>query len=74
MQLELVRATGAVALMPVLTLPTNDRTIAISDTADVRFTRRLVAVTLETPPTPALTALVAAVEARNRRSDDLHDQ
>jgi DNA-binding transcriptional LysR family regulator len=66
-QLELVRAAAAVALMPMLTLPTNDRRIAIRDTADVRLTRRLVAVTRQTPPAPALTALVDAVRAQQQK-------
>jgi DNA-binding transcriptional LysR family regulator len=60
-QLELVRATAAVALMPALTLPTNDPALAIRDIAETRLKRRLVAVTRDTPPTPALTAFLAAV-------------
>lgn len=60
-QLELVRAAAAVALMPPLTLPTNDPALAIRDVAEARLTRRLVAVTRDTPPAPALTALLAAV-------------
>jgi DNA-binding transcriptional LysR family regulator len=60
-QLELVRAGAAVALMPVLTLPTGDPAIAIRDIAETRLTRRLVAVTRDTPPAPALTAFLAAV-------------
>lgn len=65
-QLELVRAGAAVALMPVLTLPVIDRRIAIRDTAAVRLTRRLVAVTRDTPSAPALTALMAAVKEQER--------
>jgi hypothetical protein len=53
--------------MPALTLPPNDRTIAIRDTAGVRLTRRLVAVTRQTPPTPALTALLDAVKAQQQK-------
>src|SRR5690348_1662053 len=60
-QLELVRASAAVALMPPLALPTNDAAIAIRDIAETTLKRRLVAVTRDTPPTPALTAFLAAV-------------
>jgi DNA-binding transcriptional LysR family regulator len=60
-QLELVRAAAAVALMPRLALPANDPTLAVRDVAEARLMRRLVVVTRETPPAPALTALLAAV-------------
>ena len=62
-QLELVRAGAAVALMPPLTMPAKDRALAIRDVADLRLSRRLVAVTRDTPAAPALTALMAAVRA-----------
>ncbi|MFI6265852.1 LysR family transcriptional regulator [Micromonospora sp. NPDC051006] len=60
-QLELVRAAAAVALMPALTLPADDAALAIRDVAEVAVKRRLVAVTRDTPPAPALTALLTAV-------------
>ncbi|MGW3607175.1 LysR family transcriptional regulator [Micromonospora sp. NPDC005161] len=60
-QLELVRAAAAVALMPALTLPTDDPALAIRDIAETTLKRRLVAVTRDSPPAPALTALLTAV-------------
>ncbi|WP_406080093.1 LysR family transcriptional regulator [Micromonospora sp. NBC_00858] len=60
-QLELVRAAAAVALMPALTLPTDDPALAIRDIAEATLQRRLVAVTRDNPPAPALTALLTAV-------------
>jgi DNA-binding transcriptional LysR family regulator len=65
-QLELVRVGAAVALLPTLTLPAADPALAVRDVAEVRLTRRLVAVTRDTPSTPALTALLAAVKDRER--------
>lgn len=53
-QLDLVRAAHAVAFLPELTLPTNDPTIAIRDIADATINRRLMILTRDTPPTPAL--------------------
>ncbi len=60
-QLELARAAAAVAIMPALTLPTDDPALAIRDIAEATLKRRLVAATRDTPPTPALTALLTAV-------------
>ena len=60
-QLGLVRTAVAVALLPALTLPTDDPALAIRDSAEATLNRRLVAVTRDTPPAPALTALLAAV-------------
>ncbi len=60
-QLELARAAAAVAIMPALTLPTDDPALAIRDIAEATLKRRLVAATRNTPPTPALTALLTAV-------------
>jgi DNA-binding transcriptional LysR family regulator len=65
-QLELVRAGAAVALMPALTLPANDRALAIRDVAEATLRRRLVVVTRDSPPTPALTALLSAVTDQAR--------
>ncbi|MGW0435844.1 hypothetical protein ACWDV4_25295 [Micromonospora sp. NPDC003197] len=60
-QLELVRAATAVALMPTLTLPSKDPALAIRDIAETTLKRLLAAATRDTPPAPALTALLAAV-------------
>ncbi|BCY08587.1 LysR family transcriptional regulator [Actinoplanes sp. L3-i22] len=60
-QLELVRAGAAVALMPPLALPAEDQFIAVRDIAETNLKRRLVVVTRETPAAPALTALLSAV-------------
>jgi DNA-binding transcriptional LysR family regulator len=60
-QLELVRVGAAVALMPPLALRGEDPDIAVRDIAETALQRRLVAVTRDTPPAPALTALLAAV-------------
>src|SRR6185437_15143261 len=60
-QLELVRAATAVALMPALTLPDGDPALAIRDIAETALKRRLVAATRDTPPAPPLTALLTAV-------------
>ncbi len=66
-QLELVRAGAAVALMPPLTLPADDPALAIRDIAETRLMRRLVAAVRDTPPAPALTALLTAVRDQERR-------
>jgi DNA-binding transcriptional LysR family regulator len=63
-QLELVRIGAAVALMPALTLPPDDPALAIRDVAEVALTRRLVAVTRDIAPAPALTAFLKAVTDR----------
>ncbi|MDW3848045.1 LysR substrate-binding domain-containing protein [Micromonospora sp. BRA006-A] len=65
-QLELVRAGAAVALMPALTLPGDDPALAVRGIAETDLRRRLVAVTRDTPPAPALTAFLAAVTDRVR--------
>ncbi|GII05660.1 LysR family transcriptional regulator [Planobispora takensis] len=65
-QLELVRATGAVALLPPLTLPAADAALAIRDVAEADIRRRLVVVTREGPTAPALRALLGAVTDRAR--------
>jgi len=66
-QLELVRAGAAVALLPPLTLPASDPALAVRDIAGVDLRRRLVVVTRDAPPAPALTALLSAVEEQARR-------
>jgi DNA-binding transcriptional LysR family regulator len=59
-QLDLVRTAGAVALLPALTIPADDRTLAVRH---LRATlgRRLVVITREGPPAPALETFLAAV-------------
>ncbi|WP_247661964.1 hypothetical protein [Micromonospora sp. U21] len=47
--------------MPALTLPAKDSALAVRDVAEANLRRRLVVVTRDTPPAPALTALLAAV-------------
>jgi DNA-binding transcriptional LysR family regulator len=66
-QLELVRAGAAVALMPPLAMPARDPALAIRDIAETTVRRRLVAVTRDTPPAPALTAFLAEVSAQAGR-------
>lgn len=60
-QLELVRAGAAVALMPPLALPAEDPALAVRGIAEANLRRRLVAVTRGNPPAPALSALLTAV-------------
>ncbi|WP_111767470.1 LysR family transcriptional regulator [Nakamurella deserti] len=60
-QLALVRSAGAIALLPALTLPTHDPTLAFRSIAGARLHRRLLAYTREGPRSPALTAFLAAV-------------
>ena len=57
----LVRATGAVALLPALTLPPDDPTLAVREVAGVALQRQLTAVTRDGPRTPALEELLTAV-------------
>jgi DNA-binding transcriptional LysR family regulator len=66
-QLELVRTTGAVGLLPALTLPTVDPALEVRDIAEATVRRRLVAVTRDGPATPALTALLQAVTDQVRQ-------
>ncbi|MEV6305584.1 LysR family transcriptional regulator [Actinoplanes sp. NPDC051861] len=66
-QLELVRLTGAVALLPAMTLPVDDPALAVRDVAETRLGRRLFLVTRDGPRSPALTAFVDAVVAASRR-------
>jgi DNA-binding transcriptional LysR family regulator len=65
-QLELVRATGAVALLPELILPTADPGVAIRPMAEADVRRRLVVVTRNGTEAPALIAFLAAVTDRAR--------
>jgi DNA-binding transcriptional LysR family regulator len=71
-QLELVRVGAAVALMPPLTLPAHDPALAIRDLAEGTLKRRLMAVTRDTPPGPALTALLTAVRNQRPEQSTIH--
>jgi DNA-binding transcriptional LysR family regulator len=71
-QLEFVRATGAVALLPALALPATDPTLAIRDIADGavgRVGRRLVVVTRDGPTAPAVGAFLDAVTEQEQILD-----
>jgi DNA-binding transcriptional LysR family regulator len=68
-QLELVRVAAAVALMPALTLPPNDPAMAVRDIAETNLRRRLIVVTRDSPPAPALTALLTAVTHQAHKLD-----
>ena len=59
-QVELVRAAGAVALLPALTLPVDDPALAVRP-LHASLGRRLVVITREGPPAPALDTFLAAV-------------
>jgi DNA-binding transcriptional LysR family regulator len=65
-QLELVRRTGAVALLPALTLPAADPALAVRD-VDASIGRRLVVVTRDRPAPPALDAFLTAVREQANR-------
>ena len=60
-QLELVRTTGAVALMPPLALPAADPALAVRDIAEAAVRRRLMVITRDSPAAPALAAFLAAI-------------
>jgi DNA-binding transcriptional LysR family regulator len=66
-QLELVRRTAAVALMPPLTLPAADPALAIRDVADASVRRRLLMLSRDTTQGPAPAAVLAAVREQARR-------
>ena len=68
-QLDLVRTTGAVALLPALTLPSADPALAIRDIADAVIRRRLTIVTRNSPPAPALNTCLDAVRDRTDQLD-----
>ncbi len=69
-QLELVRLTGAVALLPLLTLPQPGAGLAYREVTGSVLGRRLFAVTRDGPPSPALTAFLTAVIAQARDLTD----
>jgi DNA-binding transcriptional LysR family regulator len=66
-QFELVRSTGAVALMPVLTLPVADSTLVIRDVAEAAVWRRLLLLTRDGRPAPALDIVLQGVKEQARR-------
>jgi DNA-binding transcriptional LysR family regulator len=73
--LDLVRATGAVALLPALALPPADPVLAVRDVRDAVIRRRLMVVTRNGPRAPALDTFLAAVRDRAYRLDqDLTDR
>ncbi|GLW34866.1 LysR family transcriptional regulator [Actinoplanes regularis] len=65
-QLELVRSTGAIALLPGLTLPAGDPALAIRDVAEASVGRRLVVLTRDGQQAPALTAFLSTVREQAR--------
>ncbi|NYJ04592.1 LysR family transcriptional regulator [Petropleomorpha daqingensis] len=65
-QLELVRAAGAVGLLPGLTLPPGDPALAVRDVAEAVVSRRLMVLTRDSPTAPALGAFLATVRDRAR--------
>jgi DNA-binding transcriptional LysR family regulator len=66
-QLELVRTTGAIALMPAVTLPAADPALAIRDIAEAAISRRLMIITRDSPTAPALSTFLAAVREQAHR-------
>jgi len=65
-QLELVRTTGAVALMPTLALPAADPAIAVRDITEATVTRRLMIITRDGRTAPALDTYLATVRDQAR--------
>jgi DNA-binding transcriptional LysR family regulator len=66
-QLELVRATGAVALLPTITLPADDPALAVREVAGSAVGRRLLLLTRDGAHPPALAAVLDVVRARARK-------
>jgi DNA-binding transcriptional LysR family regulator len=69
-QLELVRSTGAVALLPALALPAADPSLSFHPVAETALGRRLLVVTRQGPAAPALRAFLGAVSAQVERLRD----
>lgn len=70
-QLELIRSTGAVGLLPALALLTADPALAVREAIDsTPVTRRLLMLTRDRPPGPALKAVLAAVRRQTARLAD----
>jgi DNA-binding transcriptional LysR family regulator len=65
-QLELVRTAGAVALMPTLTLPAADPALVVRELDEAVIRRRLMVLTRDGPPAPALGSFLAAVTHQAR--------
>ena len=59
---ELVLTTDAVALMPLLTPPQTDPTLAVRDVREAVISRRMMTVTRDGLPAPALSAFLAVLE------------
>jgi DNA-binding transcriptional LysR family regulator len=68
-QLELVRAGAAVALMPALVLPVDDPALVVREVAEAALGRRLALVTRDGPPAPALTSFLTVVTEQARSLD-----
>jgi DNA-binding transcriptional LysR family regulator len=66
-QLDLVRAAGAVALLPALALPPADPALAVRDVAGTVVRRRLMLITRDNPTGPALTTFLVAVRHQAHR-------
>lgn len=60
-QLELVRSAGAIALLPTLVLPDDDRALSVRDVARADVRRQLVAITGDRAHAPALDAVLGAI-------------
>jgi DNA-binding transcriptional LysR family regulator len=68
-QLELVRSTGAVALLPTLTIPLADPTLAVCRVAEADIRRRLLVLTRDRRAGPALATVITAVTDQARLID-----
>jgi DNA-binding transcriptional LysR family regulator len=66
MQLEIVRTAGGVALMPSLTVPLDDPTLAIRHVADGTVARRLLLLTRDQPTPGALAHVLDSIRTRAR--------
>ncbi len=66
LQLEFVRRTGAVALMPRLTVPRDDPTMAVRRVANGDVTRSLILLTREYPTSGALAHVLKSIRAQAR--------
>ena len=66
MQLDIVRAAGAVALMPSLTVPLDDPTLAIRQVADATVARSLLLLTRDQPTPGALAHVLESIRTRAR--------
>ena len=68
-QLDLVRTTGAVALLPALALPPADPALAVRDVTEATIRRRLMVITRNNPAAPALSTFLATVRDQAHRLD-----